>query len=268
MATVWLKEPGSILKEIAAISGPDTITNLYFTGEQLSELADQPRIEAYSRKGAALLWKKEAGFQRLYFRCSDLDALQNAIVEAAATPAVTIVSGLFDHPRYQSGAAKVLIASGFRLYRKYQRLSCSWPDAGLAVESPAVVREARLTESALLWRLIVENFDARAEQLPSLREIEQAVNQRTVLVAESGSRLVALLFYSRNGLTTTLWHLLVLPEYRRCGLGTALLREYARICADCRRFLLWVDCENAPAIRRYFAHGYQADGLQVKILIK
>jgi len=127
-------------------------------------------------------------------------------------------------------------------------------------------QQARADEASTIHRLIHAHFDARAEHLPSLEEVAAAVADGTVLIAPAEGAIGALLFHSGSAVTTTLRYWLVLPEFRGMGYGYRLLERYFSGSASCRRFLLWVQRDNARAIAQYERAGYRPDGLIDQIL--
>lgn len=79
----------------------------------------------------------------------------------------------------------------------------------------------------------------------------------------SGTRSVlAYLLYTVNGLTLQILKILVLPEYRRRGIGKSLCNEALRFAREGRKAVaaLHVYTENEPAIRLYWKLGFQKDG--------
>jgi GNAT superfamily N-acetyltransferase len=130
------------------------------------------------------------------------------------------------------------------------------------------VRSAKPPEAPQIYELIHTHFDARAEHLPSREEVATAVAGGTILVAEAGDRMAALLFHAGSAVTTTLRYWLVLPEFRGQGHGHQVMQRYFADCARCRRFLLWVQRDNARAIAQYERAGYRPDGLTDQILLR
>ena len=94
-----------------------------------------------------------------------------------------------------------------------------------------------------------------------------AAGERRTWVCEAGGRYIAeisLVFdmrdadYTLPGQRAYVSHLVVRPEYRRQGLGQALLR---RVCAAARalglaELTVGVDLDNYPALRLYAAKGF------------
>jgi GNAT superfamily N-acetyltransferase len=247
------------------------LTNLFLSAEVLAELEGAGQLTVLEHPGVVYLLKIEPGFTRLYFCSSGLEPMQRTLASVAAPgPGGLIVDLVGSQPDLEPLCAPFL-ESGFADYKRFIRMSraaaaplpAPWPGP-----PPAEPRRATPTDGAGVYHHLWENFDSRAEHLPSLAEVERAAGLGTVLLAERGTAIGALLWYDRVGLTTTLRYWLVLSNFRRMGLGDVLLRSYLAEAAECRRFLLWVESDNSPAQRHYCYYGYRPDGVSDRIMMK
>jgi ribosomal-protein-alanine N-acetyltransferase len=84
----------------------------------------------------------------------------------------------------------------------------------------------------------------------------------SALVAVAGDVCCGFLIYSEVLDEITLLKLAVLPDYRRHGIGLALLEALGGRALECgaRRILLEVSVANAPALGLYRRVGFVADG--------
>ena len=250
--------------------GP-VLTNLFLGAGVLAELEAAGRLTVLEDPGVVYLLKTEPGFTRLHFCSTGLEPMQRTLASVAAPgPGGLVVDLLGPQPDLERLRAPFL-EGGFVDYKRFDRMSraavtplpAPWPGP-----PPAGSRRATPRDVAEVHRHLWENFDPRAEHLPSLAEVEGAAGLGTVLLAERGSETGALLWYDRVGLTTTLRYWLVLENFCRMGLGDLLLRGYLEECAECRRFLLWVESDNSPAQRHYRHYGYQADRVSDQIMMR
>jgi ribosomal protein S18 acetylase RimI-like enzyme len=83
-------------------------------------------------------------------------------------------------------------------------------------------------------------------------------NPGTFLVAVDGDRIVGSAMGAWDGRRGWLYHVAVVPEVRRLGLGSALVAaaEAALRAAGCRRVLVLVETANEPALSFWRARGY------------
>lgn len=231
------------------------MTNLFLTEDEIRRLIDAGELETFGGAGVVWMIRRQEGFRRLYYAVESVDKL--AAVSLPPGEFITDVIGT------EGDIEPICDAlAGFILYRRFQRMARQ-PDrrSGADLEVRPT-RFARPDEAGLIHQLIWNNFDPRAEHLPSLEEVAQG----TILIAESEGSIAALLFYSGAKITTTLRYWLVMPEFRGHGFGRAVLERYFAECSTCRRFLLWVECGNSRAIAQYERAGYRADGLLDQIL--
>jgi ribosomal protein S18 acetylase RimI-like enzyme len=128
----------------------------------------------------------------------------------------------------------------------------------------------RLTERALPVPFVKETgYRYDLQQLEQTRyRLEQAPpGQALLLVAEAGSRLVAVLEVEaepwRN--TALIWALFIDRAWRNRGLGRNLLEraEAWAIASEHRAVVLETQSNNVPAIRFYQRHGYHIAGLDI-----
>ncbi len=247
------------------------LTNLFLGQEALAELEGAGRLTVLDQPGVVYLLKTDPGFARLYFCSAGVGPIQRTLASIEAPGPGRLVVDLLGHQPDLERLRVAFLESGFADYKRFIRMSraavaslpAPWPGP-----PPAVLRRATPQDAAEVHRHLWENFDPRAEHLPPLAEVERATELGTVLLAERGAEIGALLWYDRLGLTTMLRYWLVLENYRRTGLGDLLLRSYLTESAECKRFLLWVEADNSPAQRHYRYYGYQPDGVSDQIMMK
>jgi GNAT superfamily N-acetyltransferase len=115
---------------------------------------------------------------------------------------------------------------------------------------------------------------ARADDLAAMRALwpEQTLEacqawlaQRTrwITLAHQGDRLAAGGELARAGRTVEIANLIVLPAWRRRGVGRALVAHLCDLARHfrARRVQLTVDPSNLPALRLYAACGFETVGL-------
>jgi ribosomal protein S18 acetylase RimI-like enzyme len=236
------------------------VTNLFLPEPEVRRLLEAGEMEALEFAGGLALARTVADFRRLYFAAESALALAELRL-----PPGEFVTDVVGRESEIAPVAAALAGAGFAPYKEFRRMSRSGGPVG---EPEPGVRHATAGEAAAIYRLIHAHFDARAEHLPSLEEVTAAITGQTVLIADSGGTIGALLFHSGTAITTTLRYWLVLPQCRGKGYGRRLLERYFADCVSCRRFLLWVQSDNARAIAQYERAGYRPDGLIDRILRK
>src|SRR5690606_9227910 len=106
---------------------------------------------------------------------------------------------------------------GCRRYtRTYRMARTVQPTAGDPQNSDAVskVTFAEPGDSQGILNLLETAFDRYGEQIPTLYEVESAVESRQVLVAKHDGSIAGLLYFETQGFTSTLRFWAVAAEYR------------------------------------------------------
>jgi len=235
------------------------ITNLFLTEPEVSALLERGELETLDEPGAAFFLRRQGDFRRLYFAAASPEPLATLRL-----PPGEIITDVVGREPDIGPVSAALAQLGFLPYKQFQRMARAGAPAG--PPDTDGVRHAITGEVPAIHRLISQYFDARAEHLPAPHEVAAAVAQKAILIADAGSSIAALLFYSGTAITTTLRYWLVLPEFRGRQYGRLLLERYLADCAACRRFLLWVQRGNYRAIAQYERAGYRPDGLIDQIL--
>jgi GNAT superfamily N-acetyltransferase len=218
--------------------------------------------------GAALALLREARFDRVYYSAAGASCLAGCLSRLSMPDSGALVTDIVGRPEDSARWVQQFEAAGFSPYTRFLRMqrifSGTLPQAGLDPE----VEVAQASDAQPVLDAIAENFDPYAEHFPAIEEIRQALSLGTILLARDAGRVAAMLYYDRSGLTSMLRYWLVLPAYRRHGLGDKLMRRYFQDCAGCRRFILWVQETNQRAVPIYRWYGYQPDSTVDTILIK
>lgn len=116
------------------------------------------------------------------------------------------------------------------------------------------------------------------EQATSLETIASRVptgDDSAMFGAFEDGRLVGLASLGRESMRKLrhkgiIWGMFVLPEFRRAGVGNALLREALRVAKlnpEIRRVNLFVNAANAPAIALYRRLGFEVYGTEREAML-
>ncbi len=109
------------------------------------------------------------------------------------------------------------------------------------------------------------NFDILSERIPTIEELVEIKNS-TYIIKEDG-KIASILISEIKGKTKELRYWLVLPEYRKKGYGSLLMKFFLNSNKETLRFTLWVDILNLNAIKNYEINGFKKDRLINKIFI-
>jgi hypothetical protein len=242
-------------------------TNLFPAPQKLEGWICHGELLYEQGEGVALFVRKDRDFGHLYFCAASPAALQRALETFPMIKTHPLVADLIGPEAALEELVELLESAGFRVYKRLFRMART-----IAPASPAAVgRDPRImiagrSDCQSILNLMLQSFDCRAEQIPMLYEIEEAVEARRILIVQCGGALAGLLFFETQGLTSTLRYWLIAPEFRDQHFGSGLMHWYFTEHPSVRRFLLWVLADNAGAIRKYEHYGFRPDGLVDHVL--
>ena len=243
-------------------------TNLFLTDAATERLASTGSLFAREFEGAVIVLRREPCFDRLYYAAADLGRLESALAQLDLTAGGVLVSDLVGRKDEVAPWAAAFTNAGFSNSTTILRMQRAQAGQAPAADTDSGVEVARAGDAEQIHAALLANFDVYIDQLPPLEETREAAASGTILLLRDGSRMAALLYYDRAGLSTRFRYWLVLPEYRTKGYGDRLIRRYFHDCAECRRFLLWVHESNSRAIPIYRWYGYKADSIVDVVFIK
>ena len=264
------RKPGS-LKEIQEITtvikaqGKDWLTNFY---------VDEGRLERWILKGQAyycatertlLFLRQRKGFRQLYLTTSDVQDLNNCLINLLSTAPDTFVTDILGEV---PALRETLLANKWQPYLALQRIVKLNPP-GQAATPVADEFYARPGEEQQIMDMLAEDIDPFGEQVPDLDEIAERIAAREVLVIrdKATSELKAFFSFIRQGSTVTGRFLVTRRKYREEGWGVDLSDMYFALHADARRILGWVREDKKRNLKLYELQGYRKDRLRDEVFI-
>lgn len=237
-------------------------TNFFPVQKKLEAWIENGELWFETRKDAAFFLRRDRDFWHLFFCAADESALRRELGGLRELKSQLVAIDLVGNEVALGGMIGVLEDAGFRRRSRLQRMArANQPHQfSTAAVGTRVVR-AEKTEGRAALDLLDGTFDRFADQLPTLYEIEAALETGQVLAVKADGNLAALLYFETQGFATTIRYWAVAEAYRDRGFGSALMREYLESHAAARRFTLWVVSENKNAVKKYEHYGYAADGL-------
>lgn len=231
------------------------LTNDYLQNEA-ADLIIHDRLFAVCGQDNALLLVQKEGFYRLYYYI-------NNIGELLELPESEFVSEiLFRGENAPEAEVKWLADMGFKenlirdqYFAKYSSLSVPIMLIDAKIELAQTIEEVRWAA-----HLFNDSFDKWSGDFVSDDMCEFLFAEQQVLVAKdmSGKLYGALHFERRQG-ACWLNHVAVVPEARGKKIGRGLTEAYIEQghVDDNSRYMLWVQRQNAPAVRMYQQAGFK-----------
>ena len=130
------------------------------------------------------------------------------------------------------------------------------------------VKYGEKIDTALVDIAMQRDFDPLAEQLPSLKELEDYAERKQLLVIKDGDNLCGFLIFEITGVTWYLRYWYTSPDYRNKGIGAGLLRTSLLYGIESKRQIFWVIADNENAIKRYEHYGFKKENMNDYVMIK
>jgi ribosomal protein S18 acetylase RimI-like enzyme len=245
-----------------AKSGASDFRSNFFPSEpKLLAWIEHCELLSIAREGVTFFLRKNRNLLQLFFCAADLAVLREQAAQLSELRKEPVVTDLVGTESALEDLDTVFQEIGFRPYAKLQRLfrgRFSPTDAG---DHDPRVFYAEPSDAVVILRVLEESFNHYAEQLPTLYELENAIQQRQITVFRNESNIAGLLFSETQGMASTVRFWAVDQRFRSLRVGSALMLNYLSANADAvKRFTLWVNAENKNAIQKYQHYGYAAEG--------
>ena len=251
----------------AKAGAPAFCTNFFPVHSKLRSWVRNGDLLLELRSRSVFFFRRDRDFFRLYFCSASEDALQGDLDGWPTIRDEPLVLDVLGNEVTLEAWLRRWHTAGFRQYARLQRMT---RPAQAVLPDPAgdesLVDFAGAGEGKSVLVLLEQLFDYHADQVPSLSEVESAIENRQVLRVKCDGVLAALLFFETQGVASTIRFWAVAKEFQSRRLGAALIRRYFSLHESVRRFTLWVTADNQNAIQKYRHYGYSPDGLADLVL--
>jgi ribosomal protein S18 acetylase RimI-like enzyme len=242
------------------VKASDFRTNFFPVPAKLQNWIERDELLGEVRNGVAFFFRKNLGFFRFYFCAGSLEKLQSEISMLPILKAERVATDLVGNETAVTEMLAPLEAVGFFRYAQLQRLARP-AQTGEPADSNLPVVFPEKTDAPAIFELIENAFDRYGEQLPTLYEIEAAIESRQIFAVKHDGKITGLLFFETYGFNSTVRFWAVAEKFRALKIGSALMQHYFKTQNSVRRFTLWVNVQNENAIQKYKHYGYAPDGL-------
>ena len=135
------------------------------------------------------------------------------------------------------------------------------------VQDPRVKYGDKL-DALEVYSVMQKDFDPLAEQLPSIKELDDYADRKQLLVIKDNDKLCGFLIFELTGVTWYLRYWYTSPDYRNRGVGAGLLKTSLLYGVDSKRQIFWVVADNENAIKRYEHYGFSRENMNDYVMIK
>lgn len=247
---------------------PAFCTNFFPVPQKLQNWIDHGELFGEYHSEASFFFRKDHDFWRTYFCAANAEVLKRELTTLPEAKNQPLVLDLIERETVADSLLPIVESAGFRSYTRLCRLArAGSPDLPLSASGELKPVYAGNDDARTIFDMLHASFDRYAEQLPTIHEIEAAINHRQILMIKHLQTLAGLLFFETQGVASAIRYWVVAEPFRSLRYGSTLMRAYVAAHTAVRRFNLWVVADNQPAILRYQHYGYTSDKLVDWILV-
>ena len=265
-----LHESDKKIESLSNYIGKPNKTNCYLSYTQLKKLLETDNVQIkFGQKGTYIFIEKEDYIELLFFVQNIVDLFEERDYLKGILPLnKKVIISIIEKDKKNDEHEKIMERLGFSLYKKYIRKRLQVNGSTLEVPKDESICFAETNDIVMIQRMIDKTFDRVSDQIPNREELERMIFQKQDWKYESMGVLKGFLINERQGKKSYLRMLCIESKYRCTGIGKKLLQTYIKSeCKSCELFYLWVDGQNAKAIKLYEKQGYVSDGLEQFIYI-
>ncbi len=116
--------------------------------------------------------------------------------------------------------------------------------------------------------MFLNNFNKYCDNLPSTKEIENAITKNLIIKKTDNENIIGFLWFDKKQILTELRYLYVNENYRGLKISNKLMNQYLYLTKYIKKKQLWVLEDNNVAINLYKKFGYEFEELKDTIYKK
>jgi len=245
------------------------LTNFFLDMAKTSIWINLGLLEFEEIGETVFICRKNEGFNHLFIVTTSIAALANDLpCFISKRKEVIYVTDIVGKLADISAVYDVFVCNNFFQYTSLVRMSRIVNEPADEAFNKSCVFIADREKGVEVYKQLHEYFDACAEQLPLIEEINAWVEANRVIIYSDDAKTVqGFVIYELTGQTSYLRYWFVHPDHREKKIGSALLRKYFADSRGAKRQLFWVIETNSNAIKRYEYYGFRQEALFDKIMV-
>jgi len=222
---------------------------------------------AYEEQPGTLFFvRRQETFSSLYFLSENVEALATDLPEFMDGYSGRLVVDVLGRDAVREPLEAALKSTGFNALTMLQRMSRRTPAE--KYEHERGIDVANADDAAAIHNLLMSNFIAEEEQLPSIEEVHDWIETRSILVARDEGELAikGFVIFDISPAALYLRYWFVSSVARGNGVGGKLMRSMFAAGPNTKRQYFWVKTDNENAIKRYRHYGFEFEELKDTVL--
>lgn len=254
-------------------------TNMFSAASALYGYADRGALYITQQPSGVYMYADEGCFYSLLYVLTDMDAPPDF-----ADISVPVVIEIAYRGETMPEAAKYLIKHGCKLMLTRARLRLDLikanstektdePDMSSNEQNGQLAQNMQTgnnpkPSAEQVYELFREAFDQYTGCVPSVQELTKALAEDRLIAIMSDGVLHGALYHADSETASTINNVAAASDVQGKGIGSRLVAEWISKCtaAGKRVLNLWVNIENAPAMRLYEKNGFKHDGMNSVVL--
>jgi GNAT superfamily N-acetyltransferase len=247
-------------------SSKDYITNFYPNDEKLNYWIESKVFYSKNVGNTVFFFRKDRDFYHLSFCAKNFESLYQSIKEISSIRTEIFVVDLVGTETSLKLLVNLFEELGFKKFVLYIRLiNFISKDEVLPTASKDVVFP-KLVESKIIAEMLEKTFDKYAEQIPTIKEIEVAINENMITIVRESSSIIGILMRDMAKFSSLWRFFLVSEKHRGKGVGSKLLNYYFNECKG-KKIISWVLDINSNSLDLHKHYGFKFDSLRDQIMI-
>lgn len=245
-------------------------TNFFLLPNRINDYIYERRLYFNDDPNSLIFFCEEADFFYLYFFLVDSENQENfSWLNHLQKPVIIdLISNEKSKSPILDSVENYWISNGFKHFRLNRRMAADRTSIKTDANrdnkhsgDPYHVHYAKKIDAPEVLKLWRNNLDRYTAPFPNLDDLAILIENSQVIGGYNmDNQLAAALQFSQIHHLSTIEYLAVNPDYRRKGFAQLLLNFYFSNSDNIRKFYLWVNDINKPAIRLYENNGYYFDG--------
>ena len=248
------------------VVGDRFLTNFYPDFKKINVWIEEKLLFKFEYSNSVFYIRKQDTFYYLLYFTSNLIELKRALDFILPQIPFTIVVEIITK-KQKSEIMDVFLSNTFSLYATLVRLSMKTPSI-IENNYPQNIRNAELNDLQFVMDRLNNDFDKYSENIPILRELEELIQNKFILVYEINNEIAGFIIGENTSQTQHMRYWYVNQEFRDLKIGSKLFKGFLVMGKNTQRQILWCLINNENALKRYEHYGYGQESLYDHILKK
>lgn len=238
-----------------------------FISNYISQDLSNKEIFFFENENGLLIFAYDTEYKvyKIYFMVETLEILDNLLFQANWNENSSLE--IIGKDEVDSNLKKLLEKYAFTQCATLQKMSFL-NNSQEFLELNESIDYCTLQDVKSLKKTFESKFNKYSENLPSIKEIEKAIEFNSIIKVTDNKKIIGFLWFDKKKVLTELRYLFVDENYRGQRLSKRLMEQYLYLTKNVKKKQLWVLEDNNVAINLYKKFSYKFEELKDTILKK